>query len=172
MVVIRKARNEDIEALSRKLLSILENRNSQVYVDNVVKFGIPDEYVEKAFAEETLQRAVEKGGATFYLALENNDIIGFAQVIQHNVKTAELDRIVIFPPYERKGIGTQLLRYALFDMEQKGISHVFANAGKEEKHARRFYEKNGFKLVKEARVDTPWGKKLDIATYQLRLGSV
>lgn len=55
MVVIRKARNEDIKALSRKLLSILENRNSQVYIDNVVKFGIPDEYVEKAFAEETLQ---------------------------------------------------------------------------------------------------------------------
>lgn len=90
MVVIRKARNEDIKALSRKLLSILENRNSQVYIDNAVKFGIPDGYVEKAFAEETLQCAVEKGGATFYLALENDDIIGFAQIIQHNVKTAEL----------------------------------------------------------------------------------
>ncbi|MGB9684581.1 MAG: GNAT family N-acetyltransferase [Candidatus Bathyarchaeales archaeon] len=172
MVVIRKAHDEDIKALSRKLLLLLKDESSQIYIDNVVKFGIPDVYVEKAFAEETLQNAIEKGGATFYLAFENNDIIGFAQIIRQNASTAELDRIVVFPPYERKGIGTQLLQFALFDMEQKGVSHVFVNTGKEETHARRFYEKNGFKLVKEATIDTPWGKKLNIVTYQLRLGSI
>lgn len=172
MVVIRKARDEDIKALSRKLLSILKDKNSQIYTDNVVKFGIPDEYVEKAFAEETLQNAVEKGRARFYLAFENNEIIGFAQIIWQNTDIAELDRIIIFPPYERKGIGTQLLQFALFDMEQKGVSHVFVNTGKEETHARRFYEKNGFRLVKEATIDAPWGKKLNIVTYQLCLGRI
>jgi hypothetical protein len=41
------------------------------------------------------------------------------------------------------------------------------NTGKEEIHARRFYEKNGFQQLKEATIETPWGKKLDIVTYQL-----
>jgi len=45
------------------------------------------------------------------------------------------------------------------------------NAGKDETHARRFYEKNGFALVKEVTIDAPWGKRLDLATYQLQLGS-
>ena len=103
MVIIRKANNEDIKALSRKLLALLENKKSKIYLDNVVKFGIPDEYVKKAFAKETLLKAITKGKATFYLALENNDIIGFAQTIQQDANTAELDRIIIFPPHERRG---------------------------------------------------------------------
>jgi len=167
MVIIRKANNEDIKALSRKLLALLENKKSKIYLDNVVKFGIPDEYVKKAFAKEMLLKAITKGKATFYLALENNDIIGFAQTIQQDANTAELDRIIIFPPHERRGIGTQLLQHALSDMEQREINNVIVNTGKEEIHARRFYEKNGFQQLKEATIETPWGKKLDIVTYQL-----
>ncbi|HVP40850.1 MAG TPA: hypothetical protein VMS95_02740 [Candidatus Krumholzibacteriaceae bacterium] len=40
------------------------------------------------------------------------------------------------------------------------------NAGKDETHARRFYEKNGFKQAKESAVGTPWGIKLPLVTYQ------
>lgn len=170
MVTIRKADNRDIKALSMKLLSLLEDKKSQIYVDNVVKFGIPDEYVKKAFEEETLQKAVKEGNATFYLAFENNDLIGFAQTIQKGEGAAELDRIIIFPPYERRGIGTQLLQFALSDLEHKGVRNVFVITGKEETHARRFYEKNGFKMIKEETVEAPWGKKLNIVIYQLHLG--
>lgn len=172
MVDIRKAEIEDARTLSTKLLSLLEDKESQIYLDNVVKFGIPDEYVKKAFAEETLKEAITKGKAAFYLALENNDIIGFAQTIQKDAGTAELDRIIIFPPHERKGIGTQLLRYVLLDLEQKGIRSVFVITEKEEIHARRFYEKNGFKLIKEDTIEAPWGKKLNIVTYKLGLEHV
>lgn len=170
MVVIKKANSEDIKTLSRKLLSLLEDKKSKIYLDNVVKFGIPDEYVKKAFTEEKLQKATAEGKATFYLAFENDDIIGFAQTIQQDASTAELDRIIIFPPHERKGIGTQLLQYALFDLEQRGVKSVFVNTGKEETHARRFYEKNGFKLIKETIIEAPWGRKLNITTYQRFLG--
>lgn len=170
MVTIRKADDKDIKALGMKLLSILEDKKSKIYVDNVVKFGIPDNYVKKAFAEETLQKAVKEGKATFYLALENSNIIGFAQTIQKNASTAELDRIIIFPPHERRGIGTQLLQFALSNLEHKGIKNVFVVTGREETHARRFYEKNGFKMVKEETVEAPWGKKLNIVIYQLHLG--
>jgi len=45
------------------------DKNSQVYQENVAKFGIPEEYVRKAFAEETLVKAVAAGKATLYLAL-------------------------------------------------------------------------------------------------------
>ncbi|MGQ9529847.1 MAG: GNAT family N-acetyltransferase [Candidatus Bathycorpusculaceae bacterium] len=170
MVIIKKADSGDIRALSIKLLSLLEDKKSKVYVDNVVKFGIPEEYVKKAFAKETIEKAVEEGKATFYIAFERNNLLGFAQTIQKNAYTAELDRIVVFPPHERKGIGTQLLRYAFSDLKRKGVENVLVVAGKKEMHARRFYEKNGFKLIEENIVDTPWGKKLNIITYQLHLG--
>ena len=169
MTTIRKATQRDIRVLSRKLLTFLEDKNSQIYQDNVAKFGIPEEYVKKAFAEERLSKAVSSGEATFYLALENNEIIGFAQTIRQDPNTTELDRIVVFPKHMRKGIGTQLFKQAIIDEERKGIKTIVVNAGKEEIHARRFYKKNGFKQVEERTVETPWGKELTLVTYKLQL---
>ncbi|MDI6805411.1 MAG: GNAT family N-acetyltransferase [Candidatus Bathyarchaeia archaeon] len=83
--------------------------------------------------------------------------------------TVELDCIIIFPPCERKGIDTKLLQHTLLDQKQKGVENIIVNAGKEEIHARRFYEKNGFKQIREATIETPWGKKLTLVTYQLIL---
>ena len=171
MITIRKASQGDIQTLSRRFLLFLEDKNSKIYQENVTKFGIPEEYVRKALAEETLIKAATTGKATFYIALEDDEIVGFAQTIQQDAKTAELDRIVVFPTHERKDIGTQLLKQAVEDVKKKGTEVIVVNAGKNETHARRFYEKNGFKLVKEVTIDAPWGKKLDLATYQLQLSS-
>jgi hypothetical protein len=41
-----------------------------------------------------------------------------------------------------------------------------ASDGKEETHARRFYEKNGFKITMEETVETPWNRKLTLVIYQ------
>ena len=169
MTIFRKATKKDIQVLSRKLLMLLEDKNSQIFRENVARFGIPEEYARTAFAEETLLRAAAEGEATFYLALENDEIIGFAQTVQKDANTSELDRIIVFPRYTRRGIGTQLLKQAIADQEQKGINNIIVNTGKEEIQARGFYEKNGFKQIKEAMVEAPWGKKLILVTYQLRL---
>ena len=169
MPLIRKATVKDIRVLSRKLLTIFRDKNSQAYQENVAKFGIPEEYVKKAFAEETLLKAASTGKAIFYLAFENNEIIGFAQIIQQLADTAELDRIVIFPQYASRGIGTQLLNQALIDQEQTGISSIIVKTGRDETQARRFYEKNGFKAIKEENIEAPWGKKLTLVTYKLQM---
>ena len=171
MTSIRKATRKDIPLLSRKLIKLLEDRNSQVYQDNVTKFGIPEDYVRKAFAEETLLKAVKSKKSGFYLAFEDNEIIGFAQTVKQDATTTELDRIIVFPEHERKGIGTQLLAEAIEDLKKEGVHTIIVNAGKEETYARRFYEKNGFKLIKETTIQAPWGKKLDLAIYQLQLES-
>lgn len=70
MFNIRKANGEDIKDLSRKLLSFLEDEKSRIYLNNIARFGIPDDYVRRAFAEETLERALKQGKAAFYLALK------------------------------------------------------------------------------------------------------
>jgi len=40
---------------------------------------------------------------------------------------------------------------------------------RDEFHARRFYEKNGFKPIREAKIEAPRDGKLDLPIYQLRL---
>jgi len=121
---------------------LLKDKNSKIYQDNVTKFGIPEKYVKQAFPEKTMPETATSGKSEFYLALENRyEILGFAQVAQKNESLAELDRIVIFPENTRKGIGTQLLSEVLAEQRRKRIGTIIVNAGKEEKHARRFYER-------------------------------
>jgi len=170
MITFRKATRHGVCALSQKLLTLLENKDSQIYKENVVRFGIPEEYVKRAFSEERMLEAAASGKSTFYLALKNRcQILGFAQIIQQDASTAELDRIVVFPEYTRQGIGTQLLAKVLRDQKHKGTRIVVVNTGKEETHARRFYEKNSFKQAEEATIDAPWGNRLSLVTYKLEL---
>ena len=169
MVTIRTASAKEIRVLAEKLLPLLTDHESTAYKENVAKFGIPDEYVKKVFAEETLVEAAASGKAIFYLAFEKKNIIGFAQTVQHDKVTVELDRIIIFPGQTRKGIGTRLLNYAERDQKRRKQKTMIANAGREEYHARKFYEKNGFKIQKEITVQTPWGNTIDLVTYKLDL---
>jgi len=167
-----KATENGIKDLRRKMEKLLEDENGKFYQDNIVKFGIPEEYVKKAFSEEALADAARSGKATFHLALKNrHEILGFAQVIGHGSATAELDRIVVFPGCERMGIGTKLLKRAISHQKKKGVKTIIVRAGRDEAHARAFYEKNGFKKVKEEVLKPPWGKKIPLVVYRLQLTS-
>jgi len=169
-ITTNKASQNGVRALSRKLTELLKDKSSQIYQDNVTRFGIPEKYVRQAFSEKTMPETATSGKSEFNLALENRcKILGFAQMAQKNESLAELDRIVIFPENTRKGIRTQLLSKVL--AEQKRIRTIIVNAGEEENHARRSYEKNGFKPTIETTIETPWGNKLAPVTYQLEIGS-
>jgi N-acetylglutamate synthase-like GNAT family acetyltransferase len=170
MVSIRTASTEDIRILAGKLLPLLTDHKSDAYRENIAKFGIPDEYVKKVFAEQRLVDATGSGKTVFYIALEKKDIIGFAQTIRNDEVIVELDRIFIFPGQTRKGIGTLLLKYAVRDQKRRGQKTMIVTAGRDEFHARSFYEKNGFEKQNETTVQTPWGTKMDFVTYSLDLG--
>ncbi len=166
---VKIASTEDLRVLGRKLLLLTRDKLGRAYQENVAKFGIPDEYVERAFSEENLLRTVSEYGATFYLAMEGEEILGFAQTNPIGQTKAELDRIMIFPDYARRGVGTFLLREVVNDQKRKGIMTIVVNAGREETHARRFYEKNQFKSVGESTVDAPWGSRLTLVTYEKQI---
>jgi ribosomal protein S18 acetylase RimI-like enzyme len=169
-ISVSKATENGIRALSRKIEKLLEDENGKLYQDNVVKFGIPEEYVKKAFSKEVLVGAAQSGKSTFYLALKNKrEILGFAQIIGHDSTTVELDRIVVFPEYERMGIGTKLLKRGIADQKEKMAKSIIVSAGRDEAHARAFYEKNGFKKAKEEVVKSPRGKEIPLVVYRLQL---
>ena len=167
--IIRASENE-IKGLSQELEKLLEDKKGALYRDSVEKFGIPENYARKAFSEENLLKTAKSGKASFYLALEHNrEMLGFSEVIKHDSSKAELDRLVIFPGHERKGIGTKLLERAISDLEQEGVRTIEVRAGKDEAHARAFYEKNGFKKTADEIFKSPWGKNIPLVLYSHKL---
>jgi len=170
MITVYRATERGVQALSRKLQCLLEDKTSELYQDNVAKFGIPSEIVREAFSEKALLEAAASGKSCFYLALgDKREIVGFAQTVQRGLGTVELDRVVVFPKYTRKGIGTRILNRVVKDARLKKADAVVANAGKGEVHARQFYEKNGFEALKEETVEYPWGTRTTLVTYRLQL---
>jgi len=169
-VRIEKATVEHAKQLHAIMMAGLADRTSEVYRANVEKFGIPEEYVRQAFSVETLANAVKDRNQLFLVAVEDGELIGFAQTLRQDVKTAELDRIFLLPAYTGKGIGTQLLDKTLAVLENEGITRLRVKAGKDETLARRFYERNGFKLVQEVTVQASWGRELGLAIYELQIG--
>jgi N-acetylglutamate synthase-like GNAT family acetyltransferase len=132
IITVRKATKRDIRSLSRKLLKSLEDKNGPIHMENVAKFDIPEEYVRKAFSEETLLVAALSKGSTLCLVLQDHrEIVGFAEITQQNASIAELDCIV-FPEHTRKGKGTQLLTDAIKDQQKRGIKTIMVGAGREE----------------------------------------
>lgn len=166
LVLVKLASADDLRDLSRILLAFVRDKEGQFYQDNIAKFGIPEEYGEKVFSENSLLKAVRENQTTFYLATDRDEILGFAQVIPADHDAVELDRIVVFPEHARKGIGTLLLQEAIADHKRKSVRSIFVRTGKDEAPARRFYEKNGFREIKQATIDTPWGTKLDLVIYE------
>ena len=169
MVEIRIASEKDIRNLSTMLLKLLEDENSQVYRENVAKFGIPKDRVRKAFSLETLLNSRLDRGDEFFLSFDGDELIGFAQLVKLDSSAAELDRIIIFPEHSRKGVGTRLMLYIIEYAKKSGIKRIIANAGGSETQARKFYEKNGFEMKAEKTVETPWGNELRLIEYELRI---
>jgi ribosomal protein S18 acetylase RimI-like enzyme len=170
-VEIRRATVDDARQLNKLVLAGLDDRTSEVYRENVEKFGIPEEYVRQAFSIETLTAAVKDKKQLFLVAVEGERLIGFAQTIRDDKGAAELDRIFLIPGQTGKGIGTRLLNKTMNVLRSEGISRLTVKAGKNETLARRFYEKNGFRLVQEVNVQAPWGRELNLALYELEIPS-
>jgi len=125
--------------------------------------------VRQAFSLEALTKAVRDEKQLFLVAVENRKLIGFAQTIRQDKKTAELDRIFLGPEKTGKGTGTQLLSKIIDTLRRENFKKLTVKAGKDETLARRFYEKNGFKLVEETTIQAPWGRKLNLAIYELKI---
>lgn len=168
MVEFRVAVPSDLPRLSSKILNS-PDPSSDFYKENVTKFGIPEEYVRRAFSEEALRGAASKG-SKFYLALEGDEIVGFCQMVPQGGEKAELERIVMFPGYKGRGFGSRLLEFAIGDQAREGRGEIIVYAGRDERTARAFYEKNGFEFTGEFSVDAPWGKRIDLAAYRLEIG--
>ncbi len=154
----RPATVEDAKRLSALMLAPLDNKTGAIYREQVQRFGIPDEYVRRAFSVEALTKTTQDEKQVFLVAVEDDRPVGFAQTIRGEKQRAELDRLFVVPEKEGKGIGTELLRRTLV-----------VRADRDEIEARRFYEKHGFQLVGEATVQAPWGNELHFVNYELAI---
>ncbi|KON32716.1 MAG: GNAT family acetyltransferase [miscellaneous Crenarchaeota group-6 archaeon AD8-1] len=134
------------ELSSSHFQSILEiiNKAASVY-----KGVIPDDRYKKPYmSAEELEFEIEDG-VRFFGWIEQSKVVG-VMGIQFVTDVTLIRHAYVFPKYQKKGIGTILLRHLLGLTKTQG---VLVGTWIDAIWAIRFYEKQGFELVSQNEKD-------------------
>lgn len=110
---------------------------------------------------------------TVLVAKHDNEIVGFISV-KYKVVKAEKKAVVVFifvtENHRKKGVGSHLVHEGINWLKKKGAKEVTVGGGAgswfwpgipENLHCNTFFEKNGFKIIDDTRVDMI----LDLSSY-------
>ena len=84
------------------------------------------------------------GKGRFWVAIENNKIIGTVAIRDMGDNIAKLNRMFVDINYHGSGVGQQLLNTAINFTKSQNYSEIILNTSLLMHRAHHFYEKNGF----------------------------
>jgi ribosomal protein S18 acetylase RimI-like enzyme len=107
------------------------------------------------YAPDALRDSIARQDSWFYVALADDEPVGFAQYVMREDGAGQLTRIYVLPDWQRKAIGTLLLREGLAALSRQGAHEVFVEVEKDNRVGKAFYEKKGFRFSREFSMQLP-----------------
>ena len=102
--------------------------------------------MEEAFTNKNLNNLFELG------CQEGGKLTGYLNAVSNKVTDAYIQDVMVVPEYQRRGIGTELMKRALLRIKEMDIYMVSVIYGEET--LRPFYEKFGFCTMLCGQVET------------------
>lgn len=134
---------------------------------------IPPENQERLlgrwYAPAALEEAMGRSKSWLYVAVVQGEVIGFAQFMMRDNGCGELTRIYVMPEWQRRGVGSCLLRKGLATLSTHGVEELLVHVEKGNAKGTRFYERSGFHQVREFSLELP-EQNLELLEYALSLG--
>lgn len=130
---------------------------TQVFLDTYAAEGIrPDlaREVLSGYSVEAFTARLAAHATTFILAERNGHLLGSAEVTSHrpcpssaDVGDVELVRLYVLRPFQRMGIGRQLLRHAELEASKAGAATLWLAVWALNETALAFYRRHGYETV-------------------------
>ncbi len=154
MYNIRNASVEDIP-----LIRELTNKVwPQTYA--VILSAAQIEYMlEMMYSKQSLQKQIS-GGAEFIIVYEDGVAVGFASYQEIKPAVYKLHKLYVLPSQQGKGTGRYVIGHILQTIKEKGAATLQLQVNKHNK-AKDFYEKNGFTVLEEIKLDIGGGYIMD-----------
>jgi ribosomal protein S18 acetylase RimI-like enzyme len=161
-ISIRLAANDDIAAIEK-----VARLTWQLTYSAIISPDNQERWLGQNYAPSALTKAISRIDSWFFVAIFQSKIVGFAQfLLRKEKKSGELTRIYVLPEYQRRGAGGLLLEEGLAALSKSGIDRLFVDVEKDNPIGRQFYEKKGFRQVKEF-VFPMTGQSLPMVEYVL-----
>jgi len=132
--VIEKASLDDIE----EILFVINTSNREAYRDIIPREHFKEPVVS---AEELLQ---DFGRMRFYVYRVEGRIVGVAALQVEKGKLGRLRWVYVLPEYQRRGIGTSLVRHLEREARKLGLEKLWLTVVGGARWAVNFYRKLGY----------------------------
>lgn len=135
-----------IRSVKEKELSTCADVIKQSFLPVAKKFNITKEnspnYVAFSVNTEKLKKQ-HLNGRKMYVYEENEHIIGYFSLAFYDDE-CELNNLCVLPEYQHKGIGKELLNYAVLSAKQHNISKIKLSIVEENTVLKNWYSSFGF----------------------------
>jgi ribosomal protein S18 acetylase RimI-like enzyme len=147
--------NINIRLCSLKELDTLQEIGYETYDDTFRSMNTQEtinKYLQKAFNKEKLSAELNNMSSKFYFIYADNNLVGYlkindapAQSDINDHQSIEVERIYIRKAYKGKGLGKQLMHYAIQLAKEMKKNYVWLSVCEKNTDAISFYIKMGFR---------------------------
>ena len=128
-----------------------------------------DYMLEMMYSETSLREQIEQG-SRFIIIEEEGAPVGYAAFQEMEPSIFKLHKIYVLPSQQGKGTGRYMIDYITGEISKEGATALQLQVNKKNR-ARYFYEKLGFQIVREFKVDIGNGYFMDDYLMELTLPS-
>jgi ribosomal protein S18 acetylase RimI-like enzyme len=108
--------------------------------------------LNKFYSLDALSEQMLTNGHQFFMAKDENLSVGFASVSKEDEAVFKLQKLYVLPHCQGKNIGTALLQKVIDYSASNNGKSLILNVNRHNK-ARYYYEKQGFKIMKEVDIE-------------------
>lgn len=123
--------------------------------------------LEMMYSEQSLQKQID-GGAAFIIVFEKGEPVGFASYQEIKPAAYKLHKLYILPSQQGKGTGRYVIDHILQTIKEKGAATLQLQVNKHNK-AKDFYERTGFTVLEEIKLDIGSGYVMDDYVMEKKL---
>ena len=158
MITIQTYQEQYKEQIIRLILSI-QNDEAKIHLSLAEQPDLKD-----------IPACYEKDGGEFWIATENDKLIGTIALMNFGSGNAVLKKFFVKKEYRNKGLGQQLYRTLLRYAEEHQFHTLLLDTPSVAKASHKFYEKAGFIKINREQLPFPYEyPDRDSVVYLLRL---
>lgn len=119
-------------------------------------------------SRQSLLEDIGRHDSFFFVASLEDGVVGFAELVAEG-KAGEVARIAVRPDWQRRGVGTSLLRRGLAALAAGGAREVTGGIEVQDVACRELFERNGFRAAEEPVAELEEYDDLELAQYRRTL---
>jgi len=148
MLSIKKASTADIELIRE----ITKHTWAKTYIP-ILGIKQVEYMLELFYHPDALREQIETQKHTFLICFDEDRAVAFASFSKTGPGKYKLHKLYILPDLQGKGIGRFIVNHVVTELKTQNGQMLMLNVNRYNTQAINFYNKYGFKMVKEEDID-------------------